>query len=902
MKRRGLAVPLALITLLIFFILILVLSRAGSETYTQTALANYSAHTRFFSIAAVEEATTLIHEKLSDPTAVNTWKEELVKAIFEGKELEKNIKEELKILELLNSPNFKDPSDPGGFQGGDRVFDFAREKLLADSKVKLVDASVRFHNFKPIRFDSQNPSVYADPSRYYRDQLGIQPPLAPVGDYFGFCTIYIKAAFGVVERSLAITRDIKISNNEPVGRNYALFAFGTPGPNQSKADLNRPGKMIINAMGSGRIRMRGPYYVNAEGYPDGTGGTPEGISYPGGAWDDYSFIPSPRGITVQSGMLFSSSKISRPDKKNGNFGLSIGLGSTGGLSLVLSSDPGYKAQPEVQNYWAGSVPVGEQHFSITGFPNEPTFWRGLIYGQSAPTEKPRGDFQGMNDLKSDDEARIEGALIGNYNQINFTKRHFCISLGTVIEAFTAIKGGVGNIFGGSKSAPAVVPGNLVNELVPADVHAAQKSFRKFSHFAKSLCDSEAFDSYKTSEGLTPLGEIQFIKSMEDLLETSYSLLCVALQGLIPISDTLGNFSIPRMNATSDQGTADSQSGNTSQGATDSQSGGFNLNKLLGSDFAKGAGEIAKDLIQLCWNFYEVDKKGTVPYYYALHSPYSSKVDKLEAFVGILNDVMGSVQAKGAQKEQGGFGVLASSINNMQKTAENAALTQNKLSGQLSEEAGWIPDIMGVLPSNFKPMARTCSRHYETIGDHLKLTSGNPNSKDLYLDGNIWVEELVTKQELSYYGNAAIFAAFAPGSLLYLGGKDAKLKSLEPGRKEDHLNIFYVNTRNPLAGDGMLELDGKIIGNVFSFQGVKPIGNAEINGNLIVELINKANFGKGNNLIVNYNPDYLAAGKKMTQWFAVSVSPKISGMGNTLRGIKQGPGDDGVGVLVETIGE
>lgn len=893
MTQRGLAVPLALITLLIFFILILVLSRAGSETYTQTALANYSVHTRFFSLAAMEEATTLIHQKLSDPTAVNTWKEELIQATFEGKDLEKNITEELKILELLNSPTFKDPNDPGGFQGGDRVFDFAKKKLLEKSKVKLVDASIRFHHFKPIRFDSQNPPIYSDPTRYYRDQLGIQPPLAPVGDYFGFCTIIIKAAFGAVERTLAITRDIKISNNEPVGRNYALFAFGNPDPTQSRMDLNGSEKMLINAMGLGRIRIKGPYYLDVEGYPDGTGGSPKGLSYPTGSWDDYSFIPSPRGITV-NGFLFGSGKISRPDKTNGNSGLSIGVGSTGGLSFILSGDPGYKATPEVQNYWAGSIPEGEQGFSITGYSSQPTFWRGLIYGQSGSLDKPIGDFQSMANLKGKNEARIEGALIGNYNQMNFTKRHFCFSLGTMIEGITAITGGIGNIFGGSNTnqPPGTnpTPGNrLVEELVPTDLHPAKRSLKQFSFFVKSLCDARDSGSFKASVKLPPVPEFQFIKSTKDLLGASYSLLCSALKGLVPISDSLGNISIPRMNENSDTGTSDSSSGSGLKG-------------FLSSDFAKGAGEIAKDVVQVCLHFYEVDKKNVVPYYYALHSPYSAKVDKLENFVGILNDVMDSVESTGAQENQGAFGILSTSINNMQKTAENAALKQNILSGKLSEEAGWLPDVYGLLPSNFKPMGRTCSRYYQNIEEHLKLTSGSKNSSDLYLDGNIWVEELITEQEISYYGNASIFSAFSPDSLLYLGSKDASLKGMQPGRKEDHLNIFYLNTRNPLAGDGMLELDGKFIGSIFSHQGIKPKGQAEIQGNLIVDLINKARFGKGNSLSINYNPEYQSANKKLAQWFAVSISPKISGMGNSLRGLQQGSGDDGVGVLVDTIGE
>ncbi|MBT3784167.1 hypothetical protein HOF92_04260, partial [bacterium] len=384
MNSRGLAVPLALLTLIIFFILVLVLSRAGSDTYIQTARVNYSMHARFFSFAVIEEATTLVHERISDPTAVNIWKEKLIESAFSGADLEEDITDELRILELLYSSSFKDPNDSGGFQGGKRVFDHAKQKLLAKAKVKLIEARVLFHNLKPIKFDSQNPSVYHDPRRYYRDRLGIQPPLPPVGDFFGFCTISSKVQFGEVERTLAITRDIKISNNEPIGRNYALFSFGVPDPTHAKRDLNTPGELVVDAKGVGRVRVVGPYYIDVEGFPDGTGSNPQGHSYPGGDWDDYSFIPSPRGITV-NGFLFNSGGVDRPEKSSGSSGVSMGIGSTGGLSFVMSGDPGYKALPEVQNYWAASVPLGKQTFSITGLRDGPfQQWRGLIFSNSAP--------------------------------------------------------------------------------------------------------------------------------------------------------------------------------------------------------------------------------------------------------------------------------------------------------------------------------------------------------------------------------------------------------------------------------------------------------------------------------------------------------------------------------------
>ena len=102
---------------------------------------------------------------------------------------------------------------------------------------------------------------------------------------------------------------------------------------------------------------------------------------------------------------------------------------------------------------------------------------------------------------------------------------------------------------------------------------------------------------------------------------------------------------------------------------------------------------------------------------------------------------------------------------------------------------------------------------------------------------------------------------------------------------------------------MLEIGGNIIGSVYSFQGVKPMGpDVSIQGNLVVELFNKQQFGNGNNLTVMYNNEYLEADEKPYQWFTVSVSPKISGFGTNLRLVNPGPGAQGVQVIVESIGE
>jgi hypothetical protein len=788
--QKGVAIPLVLGILTLLIILIIVLSRASSTTYAQTALVHHNLHARYLALSAIEQATALVHDRLSDPLAVNTWKIRLLEKVFAGQEFLVDITDEVNTVDLFHGQNVKDPLNPSGFQGGRRVFDVNPSRREARSRMEILEVSVRFHHFKPIRFDTQNPSIYHDPRRYYRDPLGSQPPLPPRGDFFGFCTISVRARFGQVERGLQITRDIKIANVEPIARNYALFAFGVPDPSSAKKDLNSPGNLAINARGVGRIRIMGPYYVDVEGYPDGTGTQPVGLSYPRNSWDSYGFIPSPRGITT-NGFLFSSGKIERPRNTSGNSGTSFGIGSTGGLSFVLTSDPGYKAFPEVQNYWAGSVPVGKQYFSITGLREAPfQAWKGLLYQAGSPNSRPVGEFSGIETLGENLEARIEGTLIGNYHQMQLTKRHMCLSLSTLVDGFSALSSGMGSIFGGENQ---------------------------------------------------PAG------------------------------------------------------GTNSQNSSQTSTGGKNDGSM---------GQMAMDALQICMHFYQVKRRGKVPYYFAMHGPYSDRVNKLEAFMGILNDVMQSVGTSGANQEGGIGQALSSSIKNMADTARNAEMGQNRLRGELAgEDAAWAPDALGVLPSNFKPVARTMARKYKSLEEHFKLTGGDQDGlKNLYLDGNIWVDDLISDTDITYFGKGTIFSAFTPESLVYTAQKDAVLGAVKPSRPGlDHINLFYRNLKNPLQGDGMLTLKGNLTGSVYSYQGVKPSANIEIRGNLIAELLNKSRFQQGNNLSVQYDPSYQKADKKPYAWVTVSISPKISGLGNHFKGLGGILGSSQRSI-VESIGE
>ena len=63
--------------------------------------------------------------------------------------------------------------------------------------------------------------------------------IAPIGDLVGFYTINVRVRFGFVEREVAITKDVKIINNEPIARNFAIFAMGAPNAKYMQNDLNQ---------------------------------------------------------------------------------------------------------------------------------------------------------------------------------------------------------------------------------------------------------------------------------------------------------------------------------------------------------------------------------------------------------------------------------------------------------------------------------------------------------------------------------------------------------------------------------------------------------------------------------------------------------------------------------------
>jgi hypothetical protein len=460
--RKGILIPIILGVLTVFLILIFVIIRTSSETYTGVALINHHLHARMIAFAVMEEAAVMIrqgiaHEAISGRKSAQWHRNDLLAAIFSNKgEYTIDVKEDLKTIDYLYGTVSKDPygvNDPGGFSGGERVLPQKKEANLPE----ILAATIRFHNFKNIQFSHAN--IYNNPAAYYINPLGYGSG-PPRGDYFGFYTVNVKIKFGVVEQSLQLTRDVKIVNNEPIGRAYVFFSTDTPDVQKQSSDLNSPGKLYINAANDGRIFIQGPYMIDVEGSPDGTSNPePSGLGYPApandGTWEGFGFLPTPRAITTCSTM---SSSIERPKSISG-FGMTMGIGADC-FAFNLGSDPALKAMPEAQNYWAASADVGTQNFSIAGLPNEFRGWQGLLYRKNAASNSQVAPFLGdFNAINIDMEARPEGMLIGRYNMINFLKFHSCTSVSAVLDVVSGLFSGMGggaDTTGGS-STPSTPP-------------------------------------------------------------------------------------------------------------------------------------------------------------------------------------------------------------------------------------------------------------------------------------------------------------------------------------------------------------------------------------------------------------------------------------------------------------
>ena len=399
-------IPIIIGVLTIFFILIMVLSRGSADLYKQTSLINHRTHARFMAIGAMEEMHDLVWNSISNPILSDQNRLEMLTSIVSGGTYEMDLQSKIKFAHDLEIKQKKSPAN-----GGD------------GPKTAILEASARFHNFQLIRYSTQQ-NVYANPATFYTSPdrgSGGKPAAGPQGthpDFFGWVTYKVKAQHGIVTKTIEQSRPVKIVTATPMGKEYVVFEM-EPSQNQS---LNEGPGFFIHAHNKARIRIIGPYQLDVEGKPDGTavgGSYTRSIgeySYPdwaGSKWYDDSLIPAPKGVSTCP--LFGAHG-GRPKSLSG-FGASIPIPYVPipccFNPLVLPPD--YAAEflnPQNQQWIGGTIPAGDQNFSLYGVDGDDTF-KGLLYQKGAGYEEAQGITEDW-DPDPETEIRHEGIIIGNY--------------------------------------------------------------------------------------------------------------------------------------------------------------------------------------------------------------------------------------------------------------------------------------------------------------------------------------------------------------------------------------------------------------------------------------------------------------------------------------------------------
>ncbi|MCO4783550.1 MAG: hypothetical protein KC646_14585 [Candidatus Cloacimonetes bacterium] len=925
LHKRGIAIPIVLGAITLMSILIISMLVNTSTTYNQMSIVANNTQAKFLAKAVTQEISRLMYERLSRPDRPNIWKEPLLAKVFSFKEhTEVFDPDELETLGLLEGKDFKDRLNPGGFQGGERIVPITQKDDSKNKRAEILKAEVKFHNFSFLLFDSQN--LYNNPQNYYRDILGRQGGQPPRGDLYGFATIFIRMRFGLIEKDYYVTHDIKVVNNEPIAKNYVAFFGGTPNSNTSKTDFNNAGKLQISAREKGRIMIMGPYYLDVEGIPSGTSGKASPMTYKDG-WDGLAFMPSPRAI--QTCGSFYSTGIERPDKTKGMTGFSMGIGGSGCMAMVMPGDPGYKGNPEFQDYWAASVETGEQQVSIVGPPGQFNVWQGLLYkedkdggskgGGTADSEIPSGEFNSISQIANGMEGRIEGNLIGNYNQIAYKKKHTCTTAMQVFSAFSDMGSSLGGMFGGTTgTASTSGASSIVDSLTDSDSPNTTpqnnslldgSSNNRFSFLPNSnelksafseVCDqvSQNSESYTMNPMLTELPIPALQSTFLALNQINQELAFVA--SVIELASCKGHAFLKSI---FDFNFLPKAEGETPEAGEDGGGLFSGLSDGIGGtswgDIGAGVGQA----IQICWHFYDTSSNSGFPAMYSLHSGYSSNMNKAEAMLGDVNDTMQGLSKSGSQKTGGIMGGISGSLKNIQANASKAAQMKNTLSGGFNQKGLLVPGMFGSLPSNFKPYVRTAAKRYTNLDAYFKDTGGKKTDRNLYFDGNLWLEELEESDPVTYIGNGSLVVNHIKDSTIFPNIQKASLSDFLPlqnDSKKHHANIIYNNNHDPETGGGMLGLRGTIMGSVYALQGVKPSGNAMINGNISGFYFNKKQYGEGNNLEVIYNPELPKSNDKNPyRYYTISISPKISGLSTVVKAFG-GEGDDGVTNIVDSI--
>jgi hypothetical protein len=274
--------------------------------------------------------------------------------------------------------------------------------------------------------------------------------------------------------------------------------------------------------------------------------------------------------------------------------------------------------------------------------------------------------------------------------------------------------------------------------------------------------------------------------------------------------------------------------------------------------------------------------------YSLRGDEEPETDWAGVIIGGLLDVAGGLSMAGSMAGKTGIQAVGAVAGGIGKQL----LAKKFLGGATTVGDGDAispESIPNVFPEGFRMLPRAAVRHFSTLEEAMW-------KKDkLLLDGIFWVDDMVAKKDISYIGK---------GSLAMLGGPFStagEFKKVEPEMENrDFLNIFYLN----MAQDQGLKVSAPYMkASVYSHTSIDPQEPMVLIGNLMTGTIRKAEMT--DDLVVTYWNEKLndiSEEDYQKDFRVVSMSPKIEAYSEVSFQLSQGTGDDGIQLIVPTIGE
>ncbi len=453
--REGTFIALSLIVLVVFAALGVVMMFSGSSEYSMSVRSAYRIKAEAHMHAAFEEALRVVYDNVnapdldySDGVDEPAWKKELIEAVrnaVDGGETGVVLEKDLLASNLI--PNTM--------------------ALVSEDGGSIDECKVEFRGFRKLYYTPNG--FFAEPDKqkkvYYTDPNGVfdKDPKYPC-DYVGYFVIKIRSSYGTgvnrVVRDLTTTHDIKIVNVSPLAREFVFYAM-YPSPDTAYAEraLNTGGALKIFPRTRGRVFVLGPYIVDSEGIPDGTGGYKapknECMSYWSRNWAKWSLIPLPRaGVMSRAGILFASVAFppARPNNKSGIIILPTILGLKYGQ--ILRMDPGFFLAQSKTEWYCSSIDrfPGNSGFCLIGDPTgsdsdyKRDMYRGIKFKyKKGGGREVLGEFAEGTDYGSHGKSMVviqpEGALVSKFKGVQYSRMEFPITImiGWVPVTFTAIR-------------------------------------------------------------------------------------------------------------------------------------------------------------------------------------------------------------------------------------------------------------------------------------------------------------------------------------------------------------------------------------------------------------------------------------------------------------------------------